>query len=100
MPDGGGPAQGAAERRLVFRGVTALARAFRGLQDAGCGCEITAAPPEGSPCGLALAVAAADLAAALAVLDALGVVPQGIHPAGPGGLPGDGGGGRPAARAR
>lgn len=61
--------------RLVFAGPTALARAFQLLQAGGYACALTGAPPGGSPCGLALAVGANEVDAALAVLGALGVAP-------------------------
>jgi hypothetical protein len=61
------------EVRLRLRGPTALARACHVLWNAGRSCRIVAAPSAGSPCGLALALPAAEAGAALAALEAAGI---------------------------
>ena len=74
MPDG--------RPALIFRGPTALSRAFALLQDGGYACDIVPAPAGGSPCGMGLAVLPRDLESALAVLVALGAAPRSVlHPA-------------------
>ena len=62
---------------LVFAGPTLLARAFCALEKDGYACEITSAPGGNSPCGLALAIRAADHARVLQLLQALGIRPYG-----------------------
>ena len=67
---------------VTFAGPTILARAFCTVEKAGYSANIVSAPGGGSPCGLALAVAPTDLAAVVALLQAHGVRPYGLAPAG------------------